>query len=234
MLKVEQLVSGYGTDPILRGVTFEVPDRSITAVFGHNGAGKSSLVRALIGLIPIWDGRVVLGGRDLSSLSSRSRVEAGIAVSFQDDSVFPSMSVENNLRLGGHVRQRDKRWLNERLRHVLSLFPKLEERLRQPAYTLSGGERRMLSIGMALMTDPKLIILDEPSTGLSPGMTEFVFHSVRDLRDKLGKSVVLIEQNVQQALTVADKAVVLKTGTIIFDGPADTLANDESELVMLF
>jgi branched-chain amino acid transport system ATP-binding protein len=234
MLKVEQLVSGYGSDPILRGVTFEVSDSSITAVFGHNGAGKSSLVRALIGLIPVWEGRIVLDGHELSGLSSRSRVEAGIAVSFQDDSVFPTMSVENNLRLGGHVRQRDKLWLNERLVHVLGLFPKLEGRLRQPAYTLSGGERRMLSIGMALMTDPKLMILDEPSTGLSPGMTEFVFQCVRDVRDKLGKSIILIEQNVQQALTVADKAVVLKTGTIIFDGSADELANDESELVMFF
>src|SRR5688500_10954766 len=107
--------------------------------FGHNGARKSSLVRALIGLIPVWEGRIVLDGHELSGLSSRSRVEAGIAVSFQDDSVFPTMSVENNLRLGGHVRQRDKLWLHERLVHVLGLFPKLEGRLRQPAYTLSGG-----------------------------------------------------------------------------------------------
>jgi branched-chain amino acid transport system ATP-binding protein len=234
MLALANIVSGYGDDPIIRGVSFTVPDRSIVAVLGHNGAGKSSLVRALIGLIPVWEGKIVLDGHDITKASSSQRVRAGLAVSFQDEPVFPTLSVAVNLRLGGHVRERDKAWLAARLEHVLALFPRLKERLNQAAYTLSGGERRMLSIGMALMSDPKLIVLDEPSTGLSPRIAEFVFAVVADIRDKLGKSVLMVEQNVEQALGLADRAIVLKTGTVTFDGAPAALMSDRTELVMMF
>jgi len=234
MLQIDKLVSGYGSDPILRGVTFNVPDRSVVAVLGHNGAGKSSLVRALIGLISVWEGSISFDGADLSRASSQRRVLAGIAVSFQDEAVFPTLSVETNLRLGAFTRRSNPAWVNERAEHVLSLFPKLRDLLLQPAFTLSGGERRMLSIGMALMSDPKLLVLDEPSTGLSPSMTEFVFETIVNIRDKLGKSVLLVEQNVQQALACADKAVVLKTGTVIFDGVPDAITSDTTELVSMF
>ncbi|PWR17809.1 ABC transporter ATP-binding protein [Zavarzinia compransoris] len=234
MLAIEHLVTGYGSDAIIRDVSFTIPERSITAVLGHNGAGKSSLVRALIGLIPAWSGRIVLDGTDLAPLPSARRIDAGIAVSFQDDAVFPTLSIATNLRLGAKVRWGRKAWVEERLEHILTLFPKLRERYTQVAYTLSGGERRMLSIGMALMSDPRLIVLDEPSTGLSPSMTQFVLETVGDIRDRLGKSILLVEQNVQQALALADRAVVLKTGQVTYQGSAADLASDATDLVMMF
>lgn len=234
MLRIEELVSGYGGDPILRGVSFNVPERSVVAVLGHNGAGKSSLVRALIGLIPVWEGHIFLAGKDLTHEPSPVRVRAGMSVSFQDEAVFPTLSVAANLRLGAYIHRAKPAWIAERLEQLLSMFPKLRQLLGQPAFTLSGGERRMLSIGMALMSDPKLLILDEPSTGLSPSMADFVFETVVGIRDRLGKSVLLIEQNVEQALGFADRAVVLKTGAVIFDGPPSALAADSTELVSMF
>lgn len=233
MLSIQHLVSGYGRDAVLRGVSFDVPDRSVTAVFGHNGAGKSSLVRALIGLLPAWEGRIALNGVELAKASSRQRVRAGLAVSFQDQAVFPTLTVAANLRLGAHVRWRERPFVAERTERMLALFPKLRDRSAQLAYTLSGGERRMLSIGMALMTDPDIVILDEPSTGLSPSVTEFVFDTAANIRDGLGKSVILVEQNVQSVLAFADRAIVLKTGSVIFDGAPATL-RDDPELVMMF
>ncbi len=233
-LRVANLVTGYHKDPILRDVSFSLDKGTILAVLGHNGAGKSSLVRALVGLLPVWQGRIELNGRDLTGASSTGRVGGGIAVSFQDDPVFPTLSVKNNLALGGFVRWRDRKLLAERRERVLALFPKLRERYSQPAYTMSGGERRMLSIGMALMSDPDIIVLDEPSTGLSPGMTEHVFEIVAAIRDSLDKAVLLIEQNVKEALDYADRVIVLKTGSIVFDGVPRDLATDSTELVMLF
>lgn len=233
-LTVSNLVTGYYQDPILRGVSFGLDSGSILAVLGHNGAGKSSLVRALVGLLPAWKGRIEVNGKDLTKASSTGRVGAGIAVSFQDESVFPTLSVKTNLTLGGFVRWRDRKLLAERRERVLDLFPKLGQRYSQPAYTMSGGERRMLSIGMALMSDPKIIVLDEPSTGLSPGMTEHVFETIATIRDKFDKAVLLVEQNVKEALDYADRVIVLKTGTIVFDGQPQDLATDSTELVMLF
>jgi ABC-type branched-subunit amino acid transport system ATPase component len=234
MLSVEHLVSGYGHDPILRGVTFTVPDRKVVAVLGHNGAGKSSLVKTLIGLIPAWEGRVVVDGADIAKLPSSRRVRAGIAVSFQDDAVFPTLSVATNLELGGHVYRGARDRVAGRVQRVLALFPALEKLLGQAAYTLSGGQRRMLSIGMALMSDPKLLILDEPSTGLSPRAAEMVFTAVVAIRDELKKSVLLIEQNVENALALSDRAVVLKTGTVIFDGAPSKLTSDSAALIGMF
>jgi branched-chain amino acid transport system ATP-binding protein len=233
MLRISNLVTGYGKDPVLRGVTFDVPDASVTAVFGHNGAGKSSLVRSLVGLLPAWKGSLSLDGVELATASSRTRVESGIVASFQDQSVFPTMTVAQNLHLGAHVRWRDRAFVADRTEKMMALFPRLAERAYQLAYTLSGGERRMLSIGMALVTDPKVVILDEPSTGLSPAVTEFVFDTVASIRDKLGKSIILVEQNVQHALSFADKAVVLKTGSVTFDGSPKEL-QDDPDLVMMF
>jgi branched-chain amino acid transport system ATP-binding protein len=234
MLSVESLVSGYDGDPILRGVTFTLADRSIVAVLGHNGAGKSSLVRALVGLIPIWEGSVQLDGHDLTHESAAQRVRSGLAVSFQDDAVFPTLNVSVNLGLGAHTRAKNKAWVAQRREQVLEIFPALKRLLAQAAYTLSGGERRMLSIAMALMSDPNLLILDEPSTGLSPAVAEFVFDTLVTIRDKHGKSILLIEQNVQQALHIADHAVVLKVGAVIFEGAPSLLAKDTTELVAMF
>lgn len=233
MLKIQDLVTGYGRDPVLRGVTFDVPDAAVTAVLGHNGAGKSSLVRSLAGLLPAWKGNISLDTLELAGQPSRRWIQAGISVSFQDRAIFPTLTVAQNLYLAAHVCWRDKPKVSARTREIYSLFPRLRERIYQPAYTLSGGEQRMLSIGMALMTDPKVIVLDEPSTGLSPGVTDFVFDTIVGIRDRLGKSIILVEQNVQRTLGVADKAIILKTGMVIFDGPPNEL-RDNPALVMMF
>jgi branched-chain amino acid transport system ATP-binding protein len=233
-LRVSGLVTGYGKDPILHGVSFGLEPGTLTAVLGHNGAGKSSLVRALVGLLPVWKGAIQIGGRDVTADRSPRRIASGIAVSFQDDPVFPTLPVKANLELGAFVRRRDKGLVAARTQAVLELFPRLAERYDQPAYTMSGGERRMLSIGMALMSDPDIMVLDEPSTGLSPGMTELVFETIAGIRSRLGKAVLMVEQNVKQALEHADRALVLKTGQVVFDGPPGELAQDSTELVMLF
>ena len=218
MLSVENLVTGYDRDAVIRGVSFEVQRRQIMTVLGHNGAGKSSVVRAVIGLLPVWDGTIRLDGRDVTRTGATIRVKSGIGISFQEDSVFPTMTVRRNMELGGYTIAKDKQLFADQMENVVSLFPRLRERFSQLAYTLSGGERRMLSIAMALMSNPKLLLLDEPSTGLSPAITEQVMETITTIRDSLGKSVLLVEQNVQQALACSDRVIVLKTGTIVYAG----------------
>lgn len=233
MLQIKNLVTGYQKDPVIHNVSFEVKDQTVVSVFGHNGAGKSSIVRTLVGLLPVWEGEIILGGKDLTSANSSRRIESGMAVSFQDQSVFPTMTVAKNLQLGGYVLDKNTSF-GEREALVLSMFPKLRERMSQLAYTLSGGERRMLSIGMALMADPKLLLLDEPSTGLSPGMTNQVMDIIAKISRELGKAVLLVEQNVHQALEVCDQVVVLKSGSIVYQGEPTALSDDPTELIRLF
>lgn len=234
MLSVENLVTGYDRDAVIRGVSFEVQRQQIMTVLGHNGAGKSSVVRAVIGLLPVWDGTIRLDGRDVTRTGSTVRVKSGIGISFQEDSVFPTMTVRRNIELGGYTIAKDKQLFADQTENVVSLFPRLRERFNQLAYTLSGGERRMLSIAMALMSNPKLLLLDEPSTGLSPAITEQVMETITTIRDSLGKSVLLVEQNVQQALACSDRVIVLKTGTIVYAGKPDALSTDPTELINMF
>ncbi len=234
MLSVENLVTGYDRDAVIRGVSFEVQRRQIMTVLGHNGAGKSSVVRAVIGLLPVWDGTIRLDGRDVTRTGATIRVKSGIGISFQEDSVFPTMTVRRNMELGGYTIAKDKQLFADQMENVVSLFPRLRERFSQLAYTLSGGERRMLSIAMALMSNPKLLLLDEPSTGLSPAITEQVMETITTIRDSLGKSVLLVEQNVQQALACSDRVIVLKTGTIVYAGSPDELSTDPTELINMF
>lgn len=234
MLNIKGLVTGYGDDPVIRGIDVSVESRQILAVLGHNGAGKSSVVRAVVGLLPFWEGEILLNGADVTKRPSSDRIKNGLAVSFQDRSVFQTMTVEKNLYLGGYTIGNKSGVLREREDRIIDLFPKLKERYRQLAYTLSGGERRMLSIAMALMSDPKVLLLDEPSTGLSPFMTEHVMNIISTIRDTLGKAILLVEQNVHQALECADQAIVLKTGTVVYRGTPQGINRDPTELVKLF
>lgn len=234
MLKIKGLVTGYGADRIIRGIDFQIRRREILTVLGHNGAGKSSVVRAIVGLLPIWEGEIHVDDVDMTGHSSAERIRGGIAVSFQDRSVFQTMTVRKNILLGGYSTGKNTSLLNERCEKVIELFPKLQERYGQLAFTLSGGERRMLSIAMALMSDPKVLLLDEPSTGLSPFMTEHVINTISLIRDTLGKAILLVEQNVHHALGCADKAIVLKTGTVVYCGTPGGINRDPTELVKLF
>jgi branched-chain amino acid transport system ATP-binding protein len=233
MLEVRDLVAGYQTEPVLRGISFDVRPSQILVMLGHNGAGKSSVVKTLTGLVPARQGRIGLDGRDITRDPPWKRVRAGLAVSFQENAVFPTMTVQKNLLLGAYVHT-DLRRIDELRARVLDTFPILGQRADQLAWTLSGGERRMLSIGMALMADPKVLLLDEPSTGLSPARTAEMIDTILMIRATFGKAVLLIEQNVQQALRCADHVVVLKTGALVYSGEPGRLSSDPTELISLF
>jgi branched-chain amino acid transport system ATP-binding protein len=234
MLQVHDLTAGYDTEPVLRGVSFDIQPGQILVMLGHNGAGKSSLVKTLTGLLAVWQGQIQLNGRDITREPAWKRVRAGLAVSFQDEATFRTMTVWKNLLLGSYVHSQDEARIEQLLDQVLDVFPVLKRLSGRAAWTLSGGERRMLSIGMALMADPKVLLVDEPSTGLSPLRTAEVMDTIMMIPGKFGKSVLLIEQNVQQALRCAHYVVVLKSGTVVYSGEPDRLSKDTTELIALF
>ncbi|MBN8508263.1 MAG: ABC transporter ATP-binding protein [Burkholderiales bacterium] len=225
LLSVEGLRSGYGRVEVLRGVDLQVRAGETVALLGSNGAGKSTLNNTVSALVPAWSGRVVFGGADLTRARSREVVRAGLIQVPEGRRVFPNLSVRENLELGSYARGRERRSAN--LARVFEVFPKLRDRERQRAGTLSGGEQQMLAIGRGLMAEPKLLILDEPSLGLSPLLVEEMFALIGRLHEQ-GLSVLLVEQNVGQSLAIADRAYVLENGAIRFSGtPAELLQSAE-------
>ncbi len=225
LLSVSNLHAGYGKAEVLSGLNLSLPRGSVVTVIGPNGAGKSTTLNALMGVLPS-KGQVLFEGTDIASLSLEERVMLGLALVPETRALFGSMSVQDNLLLGGfrpmRLGQRD--WRQE-MASVFDLFPRLEERSAQLAGTLSGGERQMLAVGRALMSRPKVLMLDEPSLGLAPQIVKEVFRIVARLRES-GVSILLIEQNARAALEVADYAYVLETGEIALEGPASALARD--------
>jgi branched-chain amino acid transport system ATP-binding protein len=225
LLSVEALRSGYGRVEVLRGVDLQVGAGEIVALLGSNGAGKSTLNNTVSALVPAWSGRVRFDGADLTRAHSRDVVRAGLIQVPEGRRVFPNLSVRENLELGSFARGRERRAAN--LERVCEVFVRLRERLAQRAGTLSGGEQQMLAIGRALMAEPKLLILDEPSLGLSPLLVEQMFALIGRLHAD-GLSLLLVEQNVAQSLDIADRAYVLENGAIRFAGtPAALLASAE-------
>ncbi|MEJ6004080.1 ABC transporter ATP-binding protein [Paucibacter sp. AS339] len=225
LLKVEDLHAGYGRAEVLSGLSLRLPQGSVVTVIGPNGAGKSTTLNALMGVLPA-KGQVLLGGENIASLGLEERVMKGLALVPEKRELFTTMSVADNLLLGGYrpmrLGQRDWR---EELERVYALFPRLRERREQLAGTLSGGERQMLAVGRALMTRPRVLMLDEPSLGLAPLIVREIFRIVARLRDT-GVSILLIEQNARAALEVADYGYVMETGSIGLQGPAAELARD--------
>jgi branched-chain amino acid transport system ATP-binding protein len=225
LLDIKALRGGYGRVEVLRGVDLQVHAGEMVALLGSNGAGKSTLNKMVCGLCPAWAGTVRFDGQDLSGAHYREVVRAGLIQVPEGRKVFPNLSVLENLELGSFTRARERRALN--LERVFTIFPRLKERLRQHAGTMSGGEQQMLAIGRGLMAEPVLLILDEPSLGLSPLLVEEMFSLIRQLRDD-GLAVLLVEQNVGQSLEIADRAYVLENGSVRFSGlPKDLLASDE-------
>jgi branched-chain amino acid transport system ATP-binding protein len=225
LLQLKGLSSGYGRVEVLRGVDLAVHSGEIVALLGSNGAGKSTLNNTVCGLIPAWRGSVFFDGQDLSHAHYREVVKAGLIQVPEGRKIFPNLSVMENLELGSFTRARERRANN--LEKVFGIFPRLKERIEQKAGTLSGGEQQMLAIGRGLMAEPRLLILDEPSLGLSPLLVEEMFALIRRLHEE-GLAVLLVEQNVGQSLEIADRAYVLENGLIRFSGvPADLLASDE-------
>nr|WP_325293523.1 ABC transporter ATP-binding protein [uncultured Oscillibacter sp.] len=226
MLKIENLHVSYGGIQALRGISLEVPDGKIVTLIGANGAGKSTTLRTITGLVKASSGSIQWNGEELLGRSIDKIVGSGIAMSPEGRRVFADMSVLENLRIGAYLRK-DKAEIEKDVQWVYSLFPRLEERSWQLAGTLSGGEQQMLAVGRALMSRPKLMMLDEPSLGLAPLVVQDIFSIIREI-NKQGVTVLLIEQNANMALKIADLAYVLETGNITMSGTgAELLANEK-------
>ena len=226
MLKIENLHVSYGGIQALRGISLEVPDGKIVTLIGANGAGKSTTLRTITGLVKASSGSIQWNGEELLGKSIDKIVGSGIAMSPEGRRVFADMSVVENLRIGAYLRT-DKAEIEKDVQWVYSLFPRLEERSWQLAGTLSGGEQQMLAVGRALMSRPKLMMLDEPSLGLAPLVVQDIFSIIREI-NKQGVTVLLIEQNANMALKIADLAYVLETGNITMSGTgAELLANEK-------
>jgi branched-chain amino acid transport system ATP-binding protein len=222
LLSARGVETGYGDLQVLHGVDLDVGSEEIVVVFGPNGAGKSTLMRALYRLLPLWAGTVTVGGTDVSAVETNDLVGHGVGYVPQTENVFPNLTVSENLDIGGAAVSNP----GERRAELYDLFPRLEERLAQRAETLSGGERQMLAMARALMTDPDVLLIDEPSAGLAPQLVERAFDHVRRVRDG-GTAVLMVEQNVRAALEVADRGYVLDMGENRFAGPADELLSSD-------
>lgn len=225
MLKIEDLEVSYGAVQALRGISMEVNDGEIVSLIGANGAGKTTTLHAITGLVPIKSGSVIYDGHDLRKTDPSRIVTMGLAHVPEGRQVFTRMTVAENLAMGAYFRK-DKKAIADDLERVYARFPRLKERAKQLAGTLSGGEQQMLAMGRALMSKPKLLMLDEPSMGLAPILVEQIFDIIKELHDA-GTTILLVEQNAQMALSIADRAYVLGTGCITMSGnAAEVLADD--------
>jgi branched-chain amino acid transport system ATP-binding protein len=226
LLQVEELCASYDGASVLNEVSLHVHAGETVAVVGGNGAGKTTLIRTIAGMVSATAGRVRLEGTDITNLTSDRVCERGIAQSPEGRQLFQSLTVEDNLRLGAILKRARPR-VDDNLEQVFSLFPRLQERRRQLAGTLSGGEQQMVAIGRALMAEPKFIMLDEPSMGLAPVMVDLMFDSIAAL-NRRGLSILLVEQNVSESLTLASRGYVLENGAVVLEGAgAALLENDE-------
>ena len=226
ILEVKDLEVYYGVIQAIRGISFEVKQGEIIALIGANGAGKTTTLQTITGLIPSKSGKIFYEGKDITKIPGHKLVSMGIAHVPEGRRVFASLSVLQNLKLGAYTRS-DKKELEDTLQMIYKRFPRLEERKNQMAGTLSGGEQQMLSMGRALMSHPKLIVLDEPSMGLSPIYVNEIFDIIQKINED-GVTVLLVEQNAKRALSIANRAYVLETGSIALSGDAAKLMNDDS------
>ena len=223
MLEIHDIHAGYGQVQVLHGVDLSVDTGRIVALLGSNGAGKSTLNNNISGIYRPFSGRITWEGKDITGLRSDRVVELGIIQVPEGRRIFPNLSVRENLELGAYRRARARR--NQNLERVMDVFPRLRERHSQLAGTLSGGEQQMLAIGRGLMAEPRLLILDEPSLGLSPLLVEEMFGLIQELNSQ-GLSIFLVEQNVMQSLEIADRAYVLENGRVTLSGSAAELIDD--------
>jgi branched-chain amino acid transport system ATP-binding protein len=226
LLEATNLTAGYGGAPVLHDITLSVPEGEIVAVLGANGAGKTTLLRTLSGLLRPTAGRVVFDGTNLRTTKVEQMVRLGIGHVPEGRGVVTELTVDENLRLGGLWR-RDKKDTQKALAEVYELFEPLARRRRYPGHQLSGGERQMLALGRALIGRPRMLLLDEPSLGLAPRVTGQIMALLRTLRDRTGLTVLLVEQNVRSALSIADRGVVMALGRVVVTDDADTMRADD-------
>ena len=226
MLKIENLNVSYGGIKALQGIDLEVPEGKIVTLIGANGAGKSSLLRTISGLVKAESGSIKVNQKEIAGLPIHKICKEGIALSPEGRRVFSDLSVKENLKIGAYLRK-DTKEIEKDLEWVYSLFPRLQERSWQYAGTLSGGEQQMLAVGRALMSRPKLLMLDEPSLGLAPLIVQQIFSIIQDI-NKAGVTILLIEQNANMALKIADLAYVIETGHIVLKGSGQELLQNET------
>jgi branched-chain amino acid transport system ATP-binding protein len=226
LLKVEHLVLAYGEVPAVRDVSFEVAEGEIVTLIGANGAGKSTTMRGVAGAMLARRGKILFDGRDVTRMPAYARAAAGIALVPEGRRVFPALTVRENLEMGGFKYRRNRRKVGALLERAMESFPRLRERASQPAGTLSGGEQQMLALSRALMSEPRLLCMDEPSLGLAPIIVQDIFRSIRAV-NAAGTSILLVEQNARYALETASRGYVLQTGTIIASGACADLKQDE-------
>lgn len=224
LLEIDNITLLYGRIQALHGISLTVNEGEVVALIGANGAGKSTTMRAISGLRPIASGKIKFQGEDISNLRADLRVIKGISQSPEGRGVFPGMTVRENLDMGAYTRK-DSAGIAQDLERVLTLFPRLQERIKQPGGTLSGGEQQMLAVGRALMSRPKLLLLDEPSMGLAPMLIQQIFNIITEINEQ-GTTVLVVEQNAQQALSRAHRAYVLETGNIVKEGTGQDLLHD--------
>ncbi len=226
MLEVKDLEVYYGVIQAIKGISFHVDKGEVIALIGANGAGKTTTLHTVTGLISPKNGHVLFEGKDITKVPAHKIVSMGMAHVPEGRRVFAELSVYENLKMGAYTRK-DKNEIEESLKNVYKRFPRLEERKNQMAGTLSGGEQQMLAMGRALMSKPKIILMDEPSMGLSPIMVNEIFDIIRSVSES-GTTVLLVEQNAKKALSIADRAYVLETGKIVLEGKAKDLLEDDS------
>jgi branched-chain amino acid transport system ATP-binding protein len=215
----------YRKSMAIKNVTISVPEAGVVSIIGANGAGKSTILKSLVGLVPIQSGDIVFNGERITGLETADRVKKGIVLVPEGRQLFPYLSVATNLKLGATLR-RDRAGIAESFEYVFQLFPRLKERLKQNAGTLSGGEQQMLAIGRGLMADPRLLCLDEPSVGLAPIVVEQVGEAIKDINAR-GISVLLVEQNAHLALGVCQTGYVLEVGKVVLEGDRETIRCSE-------
>jgi branched-chain amino acid transport system ATP-binding protein len=226
LLKVENLELAYGEVPAVRDVSFEVAEGEIVTLIGANGAGKTTTLRGVAGSMLSRKGKILFSGVDITQLPAHSRALAGIALVPEGRRVFPALTVRENLEMGGFKYRKNRRRILELMDRAMQMFPVLRERAAQPAGTLSGGEQQMLALSRALMSEPRLLCMDEPSLGLAPLVVQDIFRSIR-AANAAGTSVLLVEQNARYALETASRGYVLQTGAIIAAGTCSALKQDE-------
>lgn len=226
MLKIENLVVRYGMIEALKGISFEVNDGEIVTLIGANGAGKTTTMHTISGLLKPAEGSVTLDGTDITKIPAEKIISMGLAQVPEGRRVFAALTVEENLTLGAYSRKDKKEEIAKDMEYVYELFPRLKERRKQTAGTLSGGEQQMLAMGRALMAKPRILLMDEPSMGLSPLLVKEIFRIIKDINEH-GTTVLLVEQNAKMALSIADRAYVMETGKITLEGTGAELADNE-------